>query len=119
MVHRIAGKDRKTVIRSGSTGQIRTSLPDEDTSQPAVDDGRVPVVVCSSHDLWVCIEVVMGLALADDLVDIGIHSSVVTPVVCESNDEPDVIGFRCSNNVVEVPRPVGPELMVGVLPFQS
>ena len=51
-------------------------------------------------DFGVGVEIVMRLALTDNLVDVDIHSSIVAPIVGQRDDETDVVRFRGSNDVV-------------------
>jgi hypothetical protein len=51
-------------------------------------------------DFGVGVEIVVRLALTDNLVDVDIHSSIVAPIISQRDDQTDVVRFRGSNNVV-------------------
>ena len=42
----------------------------------------------------------MGLSLAENLVDVNVHPSIVVPVVGQRDDEMNVVRFRSSDDVV-------------------
>jgi hypothetical protein len=84
-------------------------------------------------------QIVVGRA--QDLLDVDVHTTIVSPVVSQGNDEANVSSFCSSNYLVcmterkrkrvrlyfvirkrselpKLPRPLAPVLIVGVAPFQ-